>query len=246
MEGLQAGKDTKMNDYRISYTLGGDSIDTTTITERSEAAARKFFKTFSKAGTITNIELIRENTCASKQQEQETLEKIKAMVEELGPQSYLSTAFEGCFEDAESNIENDFGDSMKARWEAAEKRLVELNRATTEEINGFKEKLAESEKDYEAAHAAAHVIAEEKDAEITALRERTLSLDDLTDCRQMAENTVEELRRKVKAAEATILEYAEHPETTTFCDAVRERKALSKDIEYYTALSERLAAITKQ
>ena len=235
-----------MNDYRIAYTTSRDEQFSETITERSEAAARKSFTAFNrgKGLTITNIELIRENTCATKQQERDALAAIRQMVEELGPQSYLATAFEGCFEDAEANIENDFGDSMKSRWEDAEKRLVELNRATTEEINRLKEQLAESEKDYEAAHAAAHAIAEEKDAEIAALQERALPADDLTDCKQLVENLLEKLRRKVKAAEGTILEYAEHPETTTFCNAVRERKSLTGDIGYYTALLERLERLT--
>ena len=127
---------------------------------------------------------------------------------------------------------------MKARWLHADAQLNAAN-GTIEEL---KEQLAESQKDYEAAHAAAHAIAEEKDAEIAALRERIIPADDLTDCKQIAENLVEELRQKVKAAEATILEYAEHPETTTFCDAVRGRKNLTKDIAYYEALVERLAA----
>jgi hypothetical protein len=229
-----------MNDYRITYTTeAGDSFDSI-ITERTEAAARKFFTSMNKGlgFTVTNIELHHENTCATKQQERDTLAAIQKMVEELGPQSYLATAFEGCFEDAESNIENDFGDSMKARWLHADAQLNAAN-GTIEEL---KERLAESQKDYEAAHAAAHAIAEEKDAEIAALRERIIPADNLTDCKQIAENLVEELRQKVKAAEATILEYAEHPETTTFCDAVRGRKNLTKDIAYYEALVERLAA----
>lgn len=229
-----------MNDYRITYTTeAGDSFNSI-ITERTEAAARKFFTSMNKGlgFTVTNIELHHENTCATKQQERDTLAAIQKMVEELGPQSYLATAFEGCFEDAESNIENDFWDSMKARWLHADAQLNAAN-GTIEEL---KERLAESQKDYEAAHAAAHAIAEEKDAEIAALRERIIPADDLTDCKQIAENLVEELRQKVKAAEATILEYAEHPETTTFCDAVRGRKNLTKDIAYYEALVERLAA----
>lgn len=228
-----------MNDYKITYT--GESEGFQIVTERTEAAAKKFFLSAHKGIRldITSVELHRENTSATKEQERDTLAAIKKMVEELGPQSYLATAFEGCFQDAEQNIENDFGDSYFRRCESLEKQLD----AARQEIEQLRDKLSESEKDYEAAHAAAHAIAEQKDKEIAALRQRILPVDDLTDCRQMAENLVEELRRKVKAAEATILEYAEHPETTTFVDAVRERKALAKDIEYYTALAERIRAI---
>lgn len=227
-----------MNEYKITYTGEGEGYQL--VVERTEAAAKKFFLSMNKGIKldITSIELYRENAIATKQQERDTLAAIRKMVEELGPQSYLATAFDGCFEDAENNIENDFADSMKTRWLHADAQLNAAN-GTIEEL---KEQLEESKKDWEAAHAAAHAIAEEKDAEIAALRERIIPADDLTDCKQMAENLVLELRQKVKAAEATILEYAEHPETTTFCDAVRERKNLTKDIDYYEALVERLTA----
>lgn len=46
---------------------------------------------------------------ATKEQERKTLEKIRQMVAELGTDSYLAAAFDGAFEIAEQNIENDFG-----------------------------------------------------------------------------------------------------------------------------------------
>ena len=49
----------------------------------------------------------------TKEQERQALEKIKAIVEGLGEDSYVGKAFEGCFEIAEENIENDFFISMK-------------------------------------------------------------------------------------------------------------------------------------
>lgn len=56
---------------------------------------------------------------ATKEQEQKALEKIKKIVTDLGEDSYISMAFEGCFEIAEGNIENDFGCSMKQRAESS-------------------------------------------------------------------------------------------------------------------------------
>lgn len=67
---------------------------------------------------------------ATKEQERKALEKIKKIVEELGEDSYIGMAFEGCFEIAEENIENDFGCSMKQRAEA-EKRNLKPQRLTT-------------------------------------------------------------------------------------------------------------------
>lgn len=43
----------------------------------------------------------------TKEQERKALEKIKKIVEDLGEQSYIGTAFEGCFDLAEQNIEYD-------------------------------------------------------------------------------------------------------------------------------------------
>lgn len=56
----------------------------------------------------------------TKQEERETLEKIRSLVESLGEDSYLGAAFEGCFEIAEQNIENDWACSMKQKAESLE------------------------------------------------------------------------------------------------------------------------------
>ena len=62
----------------------------------------------------------------TKEQERKALEKIRKIVEELGENSYVGTAFEGCFEIAEENIYNDFACSMKQRAEAAQKEVEAL------------------------------------------------------------------------------------------------------------------------
>ena len=131
-----------MNSYKFTYHYPESSDETAYITERTEAAARKLFKKASGGREITDVELYDTDAPATKDQERETLEKIKAMVAELGPQSYLATAFEGCFADAESNIENDFGDSMQRRWENS---MEELS-AAKEEINRLKAEIAAAQK----------------------------------------------------------------------------------------------------
>lgn len=59
---------------------------------------------------------------ASKEQELKALGQIRKIVENLGEDSYIGFAFEGCFEMAEENIENDFACSWKQKAESAEKR----------------------------------------------------------------------------------------------------------------------------
>ncbi len=50
---------------------------------------------------------------ATKTEERKALEQIRKIVEGLGKESYLGKAFEGVFEIAESNIDNDFMNSPK-------------------------------------------------------------------------------------------------------------------------------------
>ncbi len=62
----------------------------------------------------------------TKQQEREALSKIRKIVDGLGEDSYLATAFAGCFDIAEQNIEYDFADSLKGRLELAEEKIESL------------------------------------------------------------------------------------------------------------------------
>lgn len=112
-----------------SYTIIAEREDGTqvieTILERNETAARKAFReTYrtTKGLKITDVTIAAEGGLATKQQERENLEAIRKLVEELGPQSYLATAFAGCFELAEWNIDADGADSFKERAEAAAER----------------------------------------------------------------------------------------------------------------------------
>ena len=215
-----------MNEYKVLEVSGSGEL-TASITAISEKDARRIFRekytgTGQREITVT---LIRENVPATKAQEREALEKIKAIVATLGPRSYIGTALDGCLEDAEVNIENDFGDSMKARWEAAEKRVAQAVKETAE----AKEELAQVRRELQTA-----------EDDVNFYRDKVLDSDDLTDLAQLVDSYISGLRDKVKAAEAAILEYAEHPETTTFVDAVRGRKNLAKAIEYYQALAQRI------
>ncbi len=56
-----------------------------------------------------------------KEQERKALEKIKKIVEDLGEQSYIGTAFAGCFDLAEQNIEYDAAFSLQDELKTAER-----------------------------------------------------------------------------------------------------------------------------
>lgn len=108
-----------MNDYKICYVNDNGETACGFVTERSESAAVKAFKKERNLKEVGGIEMVRENVPATKAQEREALAAIQQLLADLGPGSYLAAAFEGCCEDAENNIEYDFGDSMKARYESA-------------------------------------------------------------------------------------------------------------------------------
>ena len=189
-----------MNTYKISYQFPGSSYEDAVVTAPDQRAAEKAFKasfkgTGLKAPDIFNVELVADNTPATKDQEREALEKIKAILDTLGLDSYVGTAFEGCLEIAEENIENDFAFSMKQRVEAA---VVENSRLK-ERVQELEDKLAESEKDYEAAHAAAHLVADEKDAEIQRLKTQ---VQELSEKLASAEEAPEDANEEAGSAEA--------------------------------------------
>lgn len=66
---------------------------------------------------------------ATKDQEREALAKIRKIVESLGAGSYLEMTFAGCFEQAEENINNDFGNNYKELYEAADARHYDAMKA---------------------------------------------------------------------------------------------------------------------
>lgn len=228
-----------MNTYEISFERENGTIGSDRFTAATEAQARRDFREVYRHGNghITKVELIRTDAPATKDQERKAVEKIWKIVNELGNCSYVGTALEGCLEDAESNIENDFGESMKSRWEYSEKQL----KAAKERIAELEDKLSDSEKDYEAAHAAAHQIAEEKDAEIAALRERTLSSDDLETLLSLASERITSLESEVQNAAERIVENAGDPESAAFKNAVSDHRAAKRAADEYKALLERAA-----
>ena len=236
-----------MNDYKVIATgIYGEH----TVTAIDEKDARRIYRqthTEGETRRITAIAFVRENVPATKQQEREALEKIKAIVATLGPRSYVGTALEGCLEDAEVNIENDFGDSMRARWMEAENRVAQAAREAAELKNKLQQEIQERQRARDEAQAAIQeaerraeqaVKAAEDDANF--YRDKVLDSDDLTDIAQLIDGHISQLRDMVKASEVAILENAEHPEAKIFKDAVRDRKNLTKDIEYYQALARRV------
>lgn len=190
-----------MNTYKITFSRENGTTGTDHFTAATEAQARRDFREVYRhgKGDIIDIELVSTDAPATKQQERDALEKIRKIVEQLGPDSYLATAFEGCFDLAAENIDNDWACSMADRARRAEKRAAELE-----------DKLAESVKDYEAAHAAAHEIAAQKDAEIAGLKAQLAQMQETARwngqrCDEEA-TAAGEAQRRAEAAEAEVIQ----------------------------------------
>lgn len=115
---------------------------------------------------------------ATKDQEREALAKIRKIVAGLGPESYIGTAFEGCFQDAEDNIENDFAFSMASRFESEHEKAVHNEGVATEAckaLNAEKQVSAELREQIDAidetlqqtrasAETLNHLLTEQKEA----------------------------------------------------------------------------------
>ena len=219
-----------MNSYKITYIVGEGETEETYITERTEAAARKLFKKASGGREITDVELYDTDAPATKDQERETLEKIKAMVAELGPQSYLATAFEGCFADAESNIENDFGDSMQRRWENS---MEELS-AAKEEINRLKAEIAAAQKKEETLQGQFDFASQH----IKKLERQQLPEELRRDLWVMVTDEAEASRARMAEAADKMAVGADNPGCVLFKDSVaryRAEKARAEAMEQRAA-----------
>lgn len=62
----------------------------------------------------------------TKEQERKALDKIRKIIADLGEDSYVAAAFEGCFEIAEQNIDNDWACSLKEQVESRDKEIFKL------------------------------------------------------------------------------------------------------------------------
>lgn len=209
-----------MNRYKITYIVDEGETETTYITERTEAAARKVFKTVSKGREITDVELYDTNVPATKEQERETLSKIKQMVEELGPQSYLATAFRGAFEDAEQNIEDDAAYSWYDRAESATKR-AEAAEERLKELGGLVDSL------------------KEENRSLGLRLTRSVFPSDLyLDLWTLATDDAKESRERMASAADIMAEMADTPQDIAFTRAVtiyREQKARAARCERMVA-----------
>ena len=221
-----------MNSYKITFHYPESGDETAYITERTEAAARKgLVKRFGKDAEIVDVELHDTDVNATKEQERETMEKIKAMVAELGPQSYLKTAFEGVFEIAEMNIDEDAAYSFPGRVNILEEQLREM---------GSKYNVARS--DVEVLRSQLDHAQEQADA----LKKQQLPVWLHSAVYGLASEELATSKARMEQAAETMAYYAEAPQDIAFAEAVKGYRAAKERREVCEQIVKGLEALTEE
>lgn len=219
-----------MNSYKVTYLLNGEE-HYDHITERTEKAAQKRLKGIYKDAEITDTELTSTDVNATKEQERETLEKIKAMVAELGPQSYLKTAFEGVYEVAEMNIDEDAAYSFPGRVNILEEQLREM---------GSKYNVARS--DVEVLRSQLDHAQEQADA----LKKQQLPVWLHSAVYGLASEELATSKARMEQAAETMAYYAEAPQDIAFAEAVKSYRAAKERRGVCEQIVKGLEALTEE
>lgn len=141
----------------------------------------------------------------TKDQERKVLAQIKKLVEGLGENSYVGMAFEGCFEDAEQNIENDFGCSMKDRWETSERELKALKNESKQQIEHLTAVRKQLEKQLEEKTNQAGAYLKDGMAHLSRERDLEEQMEQMTADMDAMRATVEAADEKLEAKELEIM-----------------------------------------
>ena len=135
---------------------------------------------------------------ATKAQERAALEKIRKIVDGLGEESYIGHAMDGVFEDAEQNIENDFWNSYRDRYEYMN---VQFEKAEDDLV-----KANERAKEAERRQKMAEGLVQTKTEEATHWFNLYNTVKTNADTAKLeAHNSAAELQRKVEEQELEII-----------------------------------------
>lgn len=145
----------------------------------------------------------------SRDDERKALAEIKAIVDKLGSDSYVATAFEGAFEIAEDNINNDFARSVKYYIDKADE-LEQEHKV----VEACKAKLKGTGLNLETAC------------------DSVLTLEELREIRsQLHTYRVYYLLQKRSELETTIIRYATQSDSAEFKSAVSQHTEIVERLE---------------
>ena len=137
----------------------------------------------------------------TKDQERKALEEIRAIVEKVGgDQSYIGMAFKGCFDLAEQNIINDFGDSWMDRWSSAidgQNKISEALRKAQQEAKDLKEEL-------DITHGQLNKIRDARDKWQSIAEKKSEQLYEKSKNLTTAKDEIDELQREIVTLKAKL------------------------------------------
>jgi len=142
---------------------------------------------------------------ATKEQERKVLAQIKKLVDGLGEDSYIGTAFEGCWEIAEQNIDNDWACSMKDRAETAERKLAALELRYKQDTEHFKSVKEHLEKSRDEAQAKASGNFQEAVKHVERERELETAVEQQKQDQLKAVKAIDDLGEKLKQKDLEII-----------------------------------------
>ena len=163
---------------------------------------------------------------ATKEQERKALKKIKNIVDEVGgADSYIGMAFEGCFELAEQNINDDAAFSMKNRFENAKLALD----TKVQELEQYRKAVGEEHFRAEAAERELHVSCIRK--------------DDLQAIRYFLTEQIEATQGRISRAAENIVANIERQDSCEYINACETIKESKIKLSQYKKLLSNLAEI---
>lgn len=138
----------------------------------------------------------------TKNDERKALEKIKKIVEELGDDSYISVAFEGCFDIAEENINNDFACSMEQKYNNEHEQVVRLLKEISDWNDDYLKQEAEIERLKKEIETKDQMLEQERSFKREVKKELASADREVETLR----NIVEHLNEVVEAQDKKIME----------------------------------------
>lgn len=167
----------------------------------------------------------------TKEQERKALNQIKKIVDSLGEDSYIAMAFEGCFEDAETNIENDWACSWKQRAEQNDKYATQWEKECSERAKEKEDLLKK---------------VEELQEEVKKLNKKIFFEDELNDFYILAEEELFDTESHIDKDAQDIVKFAEDPNSDEFIFAVNSHRQYMRRAKHLTQLLERISSVMKQ
>lgn len=182
----------------------------------------------------------------TKQEEYKALEKIKKIVDSLGENSYIGTAFAGCFEVARQNIDFDWGCSLKERAESAEEELEECKAELKDTINQMQEKYSELASEYSDLEESYKMLKKHyrqlQDC-FNEEEEKRMELEgQLKSCASVLDTRISELEMCVSVAADEIVQYAGTPSDVAFVEAVQKHRKWKQELDRIKGIREFCAA----